>query len=100
MTGEGDYNDDEDEKGEGGRRRGNERKRGRVDIVEGVGGKEGVEGVGVGAINLYLVVFGDGIISVSLKKSLPLQSPLRRDWSAKPGDGRSVGICFSFTLNR
>jgi len=39
-------------------------RRGRVDIVEGVGGKEGVEGVGVGAVNLYLVVFGDGIISV------------------------------------
>ncbi|GAA6059747.1 hypothetical protein JCM10212_001955 [Sporobolomyces blumeae] len=38
-------------------------RRGRVDIVEGVGGKEGVEGVGVGAINLYLVVFGDGILS-------------------------------------
>ncbi|BGP33419.1 hypothetical protein JCM10296v2_005220 [Rhodotorula toruloides] len=38
-------------------------RRGRVDIVEGVGGKEGVEGVGVGAINLYLIVFGDGIIS-------------------------------------
>ena len=40
--------------------------RGRVDIVEGVGGKEGVEGVGVGAVNLYLVVFRDGILSVSL----------------------------------
>lgn len=38
---------------------------GRVDIVEGVGGKEGVEGVGVGAVNLYLIVFGDGILSVS-----------------------------------
>lgn len=40
-------------------------RRGRVDIVEGVGGKEGVEGVGVGAVNLYLVVYGDGILSVS-----------------------------------
>jgi hypothetical protein len=40
------------------------KKKGRVDIVEGVGGKEGVEGVSVGAINVYLVVFGDGIISV------------------------------------
>jgi hypothetical protein len=39
-------------------------RRGHVDIVEGVGGKEGVEGVGVGAINMYLLVFGDGIISV------------------------------------
>lgn len=41
------------------------KQRGRVDIVEGVGGKEGVEGVGVGAVNMYLVVFGDGILSVS-----------------------------------
>lgn len=49
-------------------------KKGRVDIVEGVGGKEGVEGVGVGAINLYLVVFGDGILSVRLKLSLQLSS--------------------------
>ena len=40
------------------------RQRGRVDIVEGVGGKEGVEGVGVGAVNMYLIVFGDGILSV------------------------------------
>lgn len=39
-------------------------RKGRVDIVEGVGGKEGVEGVGVGAVNLYLVVFADGILSV------------------------------------
>ncbi|BGP56593.1 hypothetical protein JCM8202v2_004219 [Rhodotorula sphaerocarpa] len=39
------------------------KQRGRVDIVEGVGGKEGVEGVGVGAVNMYLVVFGDGILS-------------------------------------
>lgn len=39
--------------------------RGRVDIVEGVGGKEGVEGVGVGAVNIYLIVFADGILSVS-----------------------------------
>ncbi|KAI5474258.1 Mg2+ transporter protein, CorA-like/Zinc transport protein ZntB, partial [Pseudohyphozyma bogoriensis] len=28
-----------------------------------VAGKDGVEGVGVGAVNVYLVVFGDGIIS-------------------------------------
>jgi hypothetical protein len=41
------------------------KKRGRVDIVEGVGGKEGVEGVSVGAVNVYLVVFSGGIISVS-----------------------------------
>lgn len=40
-------------------------RKGRVDIVEGVGGKEGVEGVGVGAVNMYLIVFADGILSVS-----------------------------------
>lgn len=37
--------------------------RAKVEIVEGVGGKEGVEGVGAGAINLYLVVFADGVLS-------------------------------------
>lgn len=47
------------------------RKKGIVEIVE--GHKEGVEGAGVGAVNVYLVVFGDGIISVS-SASLP---PLR-----------------------
>lgn len=40
-------------------------RKGRLEIVEGVGGKEGVEGVGVGAVNLYLVIYQDGIISVS-----------------------------------
>lgn len=49
-------------------------RRGRLDIVEGVGGKEGVEGVGVGAVNLYLVVFGDGILSVSSFPSSRLES--------------------------
>lgn len=38
------------------------KKRGKVEIVEGP--KEGVEGVGVGAVNVYMIVFGDGIISV------------------------------------
>ncbi|GAB00078.1 uncharacterized protein L969DRAFT_97288 [Mixia osmundae IAM 14324] len=37
--------------------------RGRIDIVEGVGGKEGVEGVSVGGVNFYMVVFADGILS-------------------------------------
>jgi Mg2+ and Co2+ transporter CorA len=39
------------------------RRKGKVEIVEGP--KEGVEGVGVGAVNVYMVVFGDGVISVS-----------------------------------
>lgn len=49
-------------------------QRGKLEIMEGVGGKEGVEGVGVGAVNLYLVVYEDGIISVclSLRKVLKL----------------------------
>ena len=39
--------------------------KGTVEIVETNPGKEGLEGVGVGAINVYLVVFADGIVSVS-----------------------------------
>ncbi|TIB40169.1 hypothetical protein E3P86_00801 [Wallemia ichthyophaga] len=35
----------------------------RMRIVEGVGGKEGVEGVGVGGINVYLLIFEKGVIS-------------------------------------
>lgn len=49
------------------RQRNGKGKTGRVDIIEGVGGKEGLEGVSVGAVNLYLIVFGDGIISVSTR---------------------------------
>ncbi|KAG0151795.1 hypothetical protein CROQUDRAFT_650850 [Cronartium quercuum f. sp. fusiforme G11] len=44
---------------QGRRRRRKRRRRVRVEIAEGAG----VEGVGLGAVNLYLVVFGDGIIS-------------------------------------
>lgn len=42
------------------------RKKGKLEIVEDNPGKEGLEGVGVGGINIYLVVFADGIVSVSL----------------------------------
>ncbi|WWC69892.1 uncharacterized protein I206_103835 [Kwoniella pini CBS 10737] len=35
----------------------------KVEIVEDNPGKEGLEGVGVGAVNVYLVVFADGIVS-------------------------------------
>ncbi|WWC94542.1 hypothetical protein V866_001388 [Kwoniella sp. B9012] len=35
----------------------------KVEIVEDHPGKEGLEGVGVGAVNVYLVVFADGIVS-------------------------------------
>lgn len=38
--------------------------RGRVEIVEDRPGKEGLEGVGVGGINLYIVVMPDGVVSV------------------------------------
>ncbi len=41
----------------------------KVEIVENNPGKEGLEGVGVGGVNVYLVVFEDGIVSVS--RSLP-----------------------------
>lgn len=37
--------------------------KGKVELMEGVGGKEGLEGLSVGACNLYLVVFSHGIIS-------------------------------------
>lgn len=43
------------------------RRKGKVEIVEGP--KEGVEGVGVGAVNVYMVVFGDGVISVGRPRS-------------------------------
>lgn len=65
------------------------RARGRVDIVERVGGKEGVEGVGVGAVNLYIVVFADGIVSVS-RHATPSLSCF-----ASPADRP-----FSFSLSR
>ncbi|WWD17006.1 hypothetical protein CI109_101442 [Kwoniella shandongensis] len=35
----------------------------KVEIIEDNPGKEGLEGVGVGALNVYLVVFADGIVS-------------------------------------
>lgn len=37
----------------------------KVEIVEDNPGREGLEGVGVGAVNVYLAVFEDGVISVS-----------------------------------
>jgi Mg2+ and Co2+ transporter CorA len=36
----------------------------KVEIVEDNPGKEGLEGVGVGAVNVYMAVFDDGIITV------------------------------------
>lgn len=41
--------------------------KGRVEIVEGIGGKEGLEGVSVGANNLYLLVFSHGVISFAFE---------------------------------
>ena len=38
----------------------------KVEIVEDFPGKEGLEGVGVGAVNVYMAVFDDGIITVCL----------------------------------
>lgn len=49
----------------------NRLQRPKLKIVEGVGGKEGVEGVGVGAIEFYLVIYKDGIISVGRNVFLP-----------------------------
>lgn len=41
--------------------------KGRVEIVEGIGGKEGLEGVSVGGNNLYLLVFSHGVISFTFE---------------------------------
>lgn len=41
--------------------------KGRVEIVEGIGGKEGLEGVSVGANNLYLLVFSHGVITFAFE---------------------------------
>jgi magnesium transporter len=41
--------------------------KGRVEIVEDRPGKEGLEGVGVGGLNVYLAVFPDGVVSVSYR---------------------------------
>lgn len=46
--------------------RGRRKGRGKVEIVEDRPGKEGLEGVGVGGISLYIVVMRDGVVSVSL----------------------------------
>lgn len=42
----------------------NQLGREKVEIIEDNPGKEGLEGVGVGAVNVYLVVFADGVVSV------------------------------------
>jgi len=42
----------------------NQLGREKVEIIEDNPGKEGLEGVGVGAVNIYLVVFADGVVSV------------------------------------
>lgn len=41
----------------------------KVEIVEDNPGREGLEGVGVGGVNVYLVVFADGIVSVSPRRN-------------------------------
>jgi hypothetical protein len=78
------------EKEGGGRRKG--RRRGKVEIVEDRPGKEGLEGVGVGAVNVYLVVFKDGIISVS--RFLP--PSFSSGWDGKGSKGRMALIVTTF----
>jgi Mg2+ and Co2+ transporter CorA len=53
----------------------------KVEIVEDNPGREGLEGVGVGAVNVYLAVFEDGVVSVS--------SALPRTFSAGFGGRQS-----------
>jgi len=50
----------------------NQLGREKVEIIEDNPGKEGLEGVGVGAVNVYLVVFADGVVSVSLAANMTL----------------------------
>lgn len=50
----------------------NQLGREKVEIIEDNPGKEGLEGVGVGAVNVYLVVFADGVVSVSLPAKMAL----------------------------
>lgn len=54
----------------------------KVEIIEDRPGKEGLEGVGVGAVNVYLVVFADGIISVS-HQFLPAPWLINGKWKRK-----------------
>lgn len=77
VNGSPELKPDSEEKKKEGRRRGwgmgraagkqSEKEGEKVEIVEDNPGKEGLEGVGVGAVNLYLAVFADGIVSVSHK---------------------------------
>ncbi|ORY26334.1 hypothetical protein BCR39DRAFT_498322 [Naematelia encephala] len=65
----------------------------KVEIVEDNPGKEGLEGVGVGAVNVYIVVFADGIVSFHfediskhtrrvLDRILSLEEDQSADWVA------------------
>ena len=51
--------------------------RGRVDIV--VGSKEGVEGMTIGGVNVYLVILQDGIVSVRLQLQVCADSQFHFD---------------------
>jgi len=50
----------------------NQLGREKVEIIEDNPGKEGLEGVGVGAVNIYLVVFADGVVSVRTPPEIAL----------------------------
>jgi magnesium transporter len=57
----------------------NQLGREKVEIIEDNPGKEGLEGVGVGAVNIYLVVFADGVVSVRTRsESALIVVPFRR----------------------
>jgi magnesium transporter len=56
----------------------NQLGREKVEIIEDNPGKEGLEGVGVGAVNIYLVVFADGVVSVRTRsESSLIEVPFR-----------------------
>jgi magnesium transporter len=52
-------------------------RKGKLEIVEDRPGKEGLEGVGVGGLNVYIVVFADGVVSV--RNSFPTVWPAYTD---------------------
>jgi hypothetical protein len=68
----------------------------KVEIVEDNPGKEGLEGVGVGALNVYLVVFADGVVSVSI---LPIVQG-QADGSSISRTSQSTPNAFSTACSR
>ncbi|KAL1411370.1 hypothetical protein Q8F55_002326 [Vanrija albida] len=61
----------------------------KVEIVEDNPGKEGIEGVGVGGINMYLVVFSDGIVTFHYDDMSKHTKRVLNRLLSNPGQGHS-----------